>query len=349
MANIMINQNCNLNCKYCFANEFVNNDASQDMTFENFKVAISYHKNNDDRVGIIGGEPTIHPEFEKFMQYTLDNTENNPIVIFSNGIELYKYWKMLIDQRVSTLINYNGPEISGKSKFAKINDALEKLHTEYGLGSKISIGVNLYSNDMDLTYLFDTLKKYNKKVCRYSIIVPNNSSARDFNALAYFKSMKPILLKFFELCYINNIEPSTDCNCVPQCIMSEKEDKDIMERLFKLYGGKSRLFQEAKCTPILDIQPNLQVVRCFGMSDYKKLRLNDYGTLNDIDKVFYQLVDKIGGLIPMSTECENCFKYATGDCYGGCLGYKFSKMQRLAKVFGKEIDNEFKCNPKANS
>ena len=68
MSNIMINEVCNQRCSYCFASEFVNKKRN-DMSFTNFKKAVKFINTarSSNRIGIIGGEPLLHPEFDKFI------------------------------------------------------------------------------------------------------------------------------------------------------------------------------------------------------------------------------------------------------------------------------------------
>ena len=64
MANLFLTRKCNLKCPYCFADEFVNKE-NEEYTMENFHKAINFIKTMpDERVGFIGGEPTLHPSLK---------------------------------------------------------------------------------------------------------------------------------------------------------------------------------------------------------------------------------------------------------------------------------------------
>lgn len=67
MANIFLTRKCNLKCPYCFADEFVN-QKNQDVTLENFKKILNFIKvDKTSKVGLIGGEPTLHPKFNEIL------------------------------------------------------------------------------------------------------------------------------------------------------------------------------------------------------------------------------------------------------------------------------------------
>ena len=82
MGNIMINEVCNLQCPYCFANKYVNGDTSTDITYANFKKAVDWVNRGETaeswnpnieppRIGVIGGEPTVHPQFQDLLMYAV--------------------------------------------------------------------------------------------------------------------------------------------------------------------------------------------------------------------------------------------------------------------------------------
>lgn len=82
---------CNLNCSYCYArkrarrwNTFMKKDV--------LDLCLSKLVNNNYRVNILGGEPSLYP----YLSYLIDSLERNPCVeqvrIYTNGIkDLRKY------------------------------------------------------------------------------------------------------------------------------------------------------------------------------------------------------------------------------------------------------------------
>ena len=53
------------------------------MDFETFKKAVDSYKGFKGYVGLIGGEPTLHPEFERFLEYSGRRSRNASISALS--------------------------------------------------------------------------------------------------------------------------------------------------------------------------------------------------------------------------------------------------------------------------
>ena len=108
MANIAIVNYCNLKCPYCFAEDMIQEDNAF-MSLENYNKLLDFIlKSPTDRVGILGGEPTLHPQFKEILQITNDKCQDRKAVLFSNGIELEKFLPDL--NNIGVLINYNDPK-----------------------------------------------------------------------------------------------------------------------------------------------------------------------------------------------------------------------------------------------
>jgi len=74
--NYIITQQCNKHCSYCFANS--SREDNKHMDFEFYKKVIDESKSN---IKLLGGEPTEHPDFFKFLEYGLIK---NHVTIVSN-------------------------------------------------------------------------------------------------------------------------------------------------------------------------------------------------------------------------------------------------------------------------
>ena len=57
------------------------------MDFETFKKAVDSLKDYKGMIGIIGGEPTIHPEFERFVDYVRENRVGKSLTLARGPIE----------------------------------------------------------------------------------------------------------------------------------------------------------------------------------------------------------------------------------------------------------------------
>jgi len=68
--NILITSSCNLNCPYCFAKTVKeDNSIIKFMPVEEFDSILNWCRNlNIKEVSILGGEPTIHPNFNQIQE-----------------------------------------------------------------------------------------------------------------------------------------------------------------------------------------------------------------------------------------------------------------------------------------
>lgn len=344
MPNIMINKNCNLNCPYCFANEFVNKDDNKNnITVENFKKALDFIASRDSHVGIIGGEPTIHPNFEKLIDIVISDFRIKRITLFTNGINIDKYERVLSNPKVTMLINLNSPNDIGLKNYNKIIDNINMFHTKYGF-NRHTLGINMYKPDFDFKYIVDALDKFNINVVRTSIAVPNNVSSRSFDMIEYFKIMKPRIFEFFRELEKLDIMPFYDCNSMPLCILTDSEREWL--KTFVKHEPKCNhscnLIDPAVCSPVIDILPDLTAVRCFGCSEQSKIKISNFSKINHLSKYFEHEIDAYATIIPTHIQCNDCYYKNTKQCSGGCLAYKQQNILKLKNTFNEIIKGEIK-------
>ncbi len=336
MPNIMLTYRCNLHCSYCFANEFVNKN-NTDITIKNFLKAVSFAtRTGPARIGLIGGEPTIHPGFPVIMELLNNNPKVKGITLYTNGLLLDKYIQQFNNQKIHILINCNTPIIIGEKAFDRMQMNLDKLMHEESMKERVHLGINLYSDDMDYTYIINLLQRYKMHSLRISLTVPDFSTCGQINALENFKKRKPFLLDFFREMDSIQVLPYYDCNCPPYCIWSE-EEKEWLEKYTAKYPDEQGNLTgyHSSCFPVIDILPNLQAVRCFGMSDYMKVSIEDFRNISDLTSYFINEIDSVAYKMPACKECANCYEQKVRHCVTGCMGFKANGIRASNDVIKK--------------
>ncbi len=344
MANIMLNKACNLRCPYCFANEFVNNAENMrkhknNISEENFKYALNFIINSQERyVGVIGGEPTVHPDFEKYMNIIFERPEIERVTLFTNGILMDKYFHLFDNPKLSMLVNFNSPNDIGEENFNRLMNNLDVLVKELYLRDRFSLGINMYKPDFDYQYMVDALKRYKMKHVRTAIAVPNAEEKRDFNAIEYFKSMKPRVFEFFRELQKIDCMPTYDCNNMPDCITTSAEKQWLSEfwKMEPVAGKRCNITDNPTCNPVIDILPDLTAVRCFGMSDFTKPDIRDFSDLQQLSNYFVNQIDGIGNIIPTTEQCKSCYARKTRCCTGGCFAFKSKKIKYMNEFINKK-------------
>lgn len=331
MPNIVLTEKCNLKCPYCFAEEFRDKQDNVFISFKNYIKAKNFLLSNGGKsIGLIGGEPTLHPLFKDMLRDIIDDSRVKECTIFTNGLIIDKYCEELMNEKFKILINVNSIMDIGEKKYVKLVNNLDLLINTYDFQKKINIGINLYNPNMDYYYIIDLAKKFGLKKIRFSISVQDN----DMNSFDYFKKMKKITSKFIIDSLNNEIVPYFDCNKLVSCMVDE-QDKNTISKYRGLIeeigniGKNSLLNPDVYCSPVIDILPDLTAIRCFGLSEYSRVSISDFKDYKHLYQYYLNNIDNLSHWITSNLKCKDCIKHKKGTCYGGCLIYKIKEIQKL--------------------
>ena len=334
MPNIMLTYRCNLHCPYCFANEFVNKDKT-DISIKSFLEAVSFiTREGESDVGLIGGEPTLHPGFQVIMELLIANPKVSRIVLYTNGLLMDQYIPQITHPKVRILVNCNSPLITGEKAYAHLQRNLDLMLMQYNMYGRLKLGINLYSDMMDYSYMLELLQRYHLPRVRISLAVPDFSGINSIDVIQYFTSHKQFLMRFFRDMDSIHVLPHYDCNHPPYCIWTD-EEKEWLEAYVARYpeSNGNIASRDAVCVPAIDILPNLQAVRCFGMSDFMKVPISDFRNASDLKRYFLNEIDSNACKISACNECRECYDRKTGHCYAGCIGFKASGIRSCNETF----------------
>ena len=224
---------------------------------------------------------------------------------------------MLKYHGIELLINVNSPKVIGDSNFAQLVKNIELLHNN-NLGRKIHLGINIYQENQDVSYLIDIAKKYGYNHIRLAVAVPQDKSQ---SSLDYFLGLKNTILKRFEDFVDAGIVPRYDCNAIPMCFWNKDERQRLKELKERVPTSRRTVFEcDSICHPVIDILPDLSVVRCFGLNQENKVNIREFCNIEEIKKYFVNCYDKKlleQNRCPVNSQCS---KYGI-DCYAGCLGF----------------------------
>lgn len=317
MPNIILTEYCNLKCPYCFASKMIEdakeNDFNKNITEEQLLFILKWLKptaiSRDYSIGLIGGEPTLHPNFSKILEIVNSynqETETNSI-IFTNGILLKQYLHQ-IGEKMSMLININ--KITNKNTLNKLLDTLDEINTlNWFEIQKVTLGCNLYLQETDYSFFWNIVDRYrNIKKVRMSVTAPNNPELKK-NKELYYNQMKPIFLEFLTECKKREIIISYDCNQIPLCFFSESE-KNLINSL----GERNEY-----CDPVIDITPDFKATCCFGVYT-TPIDCTNFENVDILNKYFQsKILEKT--VHNNNSLCATCGKTEWLQCQGGCLSF----------------------------
>lgn len=313
--NIMINSYCNLKCPYCFANNEINLCEEKNMTRENFIKIINFLKSSKTKntdIRIIGGEPTIHPKFIEFIKIVVDDPFFQHIHIFSNmtfPIEIaYALIEFSNKKEISILPNFNDIDIS-KDKFELIVKNIKLLRKKKII---TTIGINIYNPNQDLNSLYRLVKETRIKKIRWTIVSPNKKIDKDFDLKKYFNGFYDKLIEFFDFAVENRCILNLDCASIPLCAFTK-------EQVYELIIRNPNFLKNRECGISLDINPKLEVFRCFALSDYYKVKIENNSSMSDI---YSDIKNNVKEDMVLFEECKECPRYKLNGKSCACLAYK---------------------------
>ena len=337
MANIMVNESCNLRCPYCFAEEFVNKNPKE-MSLTDFRKALEFVLSDEDmqQVGIIGGEPLLYTHINEAMRMALSDHRTEYVMIYTNAVELDRLDPEILDAvKFRMLVNCNSPEDMGEDAFLKMCENLMRFRNEHSGEGRFRLSVNLYKPDFDYSYLFPILDNIYFDVIRLSVSVPQKGELHGKSPLQYFNEMKPLAIKFIGDMIKFGILTGFDCNFIPTCVFTQEERegligaKDVLQAALKSrfpqeFWDRAIFCEVNNCTPVIDVLPDLKAIRCFGLSEYSKEDIHNYRNIDDLGVHYIYSVDRPACAKWVDEACEKCYFREMGECSCGCLLFKLA-------------------------
>lgn len=313
MANIAITSYCNLRCPYCFADDMIH-EQSENISVDKFRSILQWLSKTPVHIGVIGGEPTIHPYFSDILrEVNLYCKElNQSATLFTNGIHLDKFVPD-IGQAVGVLININSPDNMDPKQWSSINDTMEHLSLLSWFApehAKASIGCNLYAERTDYQFIWDMVDRFNLPGVRISVTAPVTEEYKA-NKELYYTKMKPIFIEFVKQADLRKIQLGSDCNQIPDCYFS----RDELDLIYRICTNR----KNSICEPVVDIMPDFTATACFGC--YDPVDCSQFETAIDLQRYLLHRRTYPRVQANCTGKCVGCKNHELLTCQGGCLAF----------------------------
>ncbi len=286
------------------------NQSKVEISVENFIHYLEFLKtSNIMEVNIIGGEPTLHSKFELLLKLIVDFGFRY-VKIFTNGIFDQSVLDILTKYQLELvmLFNLNEHHIIGQKAFDKISYNVSKL---LEVKKNIVMGINIYKPYMDISYFKKFVLDHSISKIRWSVAVPGKKVS---DTWAFYREYIDIVMEFLGWAFTHNIKTSCDCNRIPSCIFS-----DSHLRLLSIY--EPDIFTMTKCTPVVDVKPNLDVIRCFATGHMYSTNLRGY---NSFKTLYMDLLRHVDFAIQYKIDeydnnCTSCLLHQHKKCRSACI------------------------------
>jgi MoaA/NifB/PqqE/SkfB family radical SAM enzyme len=316
MTNIIFNSNCNRQCAYCFSH--LNNKETRQLTLDKLTFISDFLQRSGKRkVNVLGGEPTIHPQFDLFLEFLL--SRGFVVHVFTNGmmpgpvlnaIQVLIAKRQLTRQRLKFIVNVN------EERYRNTQESRLQAEVFNALHDFSSLSFNIFENGCRLDFLTELIETHHLiPEIRLGLAFPVDGKGNRFLPLKEYRSMAKKILAFSDKCQVHAVDLVFDCG-FPLCIFNDEE-------IGKLYKHKTQL--KFVCRPIPDIDPDLNVFHCYPLSGYFPQPLSQFRDLKDVHNYFSSLLERSTPGPGIFEECGECEHRRRGMCAGGCKGHFIDK------------------------
>jgi sulfatase maturation enzyme AslB (radical SAM superfamily) len=321
MSNLIISRRCNQSCPYCFAEESLTPAAAADdfISLDAFEERLDYlDRSGIDQARLIGGEPTLHPQFAELVQRAL--AHGKTVVVFTNGLMPDAALAALADLpagRCGVILNITAMEGAAKGaatgtaslqsaaaqRFARQQAVLRRL------GQKAQIGVNLYRLDQALDFILPLIEDTGcKPALRVGLAQPVLSGKNAFLSTKHYAQTGAAFTRFAVAAARQGVRVELDCGFV-RCMFSEDEYAQLTA---------AGIFPGFHCGPILDIDLDGTVFHCFSLAEKFQTHLGPQDRADELREALVRRTQayRQAGIYK---ECSSCVHAMDQSCSGGCL------------------------------
>ena len=315
MANISLTATCNRACSFCFAADAMDarGPSNKYMPLDRFESALDFLvRSHIPEARLLGGEPTIHPNFEAIVDRVL--ARGLRLLVFSGGLIPEKALRKL--ERVppaelAVLLNVIPPATGKPQELARQEEVFRRL------GDRIILGVTIDSPAVQIGFLLDLIERYGlARSVRLGLAHPTLNGSNSYLHPRHYPEVGRRVTEFGLLAQEHGVRLDFDCGWVP-CMFPDGALAAL---------GKTSDEVGLRCNPILDLLPDGQVISCYPLATHETAALGPDRDAQGM-RVHFSRRQEPDRRFMLYRECESCSWRERGECTGGCLSASLGRLR----------------------
>jgi MoaA/NifB/PqqE/SkfB family radical SAM enzyme len=291
------------------------------MTISDVEKVINFLKrSNHPYFRVMGGEPTLHPEFPRILEMALRSGFRVDVLSNATWPESYnELFRRTSPRRVLFLLNIDQPVRYSPSVWQRIQNNLEAIADR----GSITLSFNIFEKQPHDQYILELTERYGIDKIRMSFSLPVLGANNACLKIEDYKQMAPFVVDFVRRAQKRGVQVSMD-NAIPLCMFTYEQAGEL------LLKKAIDLDHNMHCAPVIDIGPDLKVWCCFCLSKIWNRHLDEFQNLEEINNYYRRAMALYQSRLYPLDECGNCSYREVWKCQGGCLTHTVMKHGELS-------------------
>lgn len=321
--NIAITNICNRKCPFCYQREIMEKarkSKETEISLENFAYVLDFiKKSGEDKLHMVGGEPTLHRKFEDIMEMVGNDSSIRQVVLFTNGQFKPQIRERIMRYANKILISISilEPKYERPEGMRRLYDNLKVMSQE---GVLFDFSYVVSEPDFDPSFIFDYMDKYGVRSLRWALSFPVADGAAHIPKES-LKKIGNAVIPMLKTLTSRGVRAYVDCP-LPYCIFSD-EDMGYLSR------EAMSVINWGYCGLTLEVNPDLTVKACPIQREVERVPLSFFRNMQEMERYFFAKMSVYKANHMLFKDCSDCRYYHNSRCQGGCLGYSKPQYQDI--------------------
>lgn len=324
---VLLTNDCNANCNYCKMSERI--EGNKHIKINDFSRILDWLDAQRIKMYIMtGGEPTIHPEFDKIVK--ISRQRGFQTVLNSNFFFGEKVLNSITpDVFYSITVHYNSQYENNAKLMRKFNHNIAEC-----LRKGIHMDIRFVLHDENYTNFLSFVEGLGMNRFTVSFVHPNKLNVNNENNKLNSKKLKK-WKKLFDGFVKETEKRKLKFNLLkplPICMFKEGEHEKYKEPL--------RLWDTCMDRAELTVTPDLKIMWCNTNIFNPVDSLFNYSSVEEGRSYLKKNIEKYFWSFSSMPECQQCIHYKERKCQGGCLAYRDNEKFPKSIFINNHLEDE---------